>query len=477
MTSASFAPLRRRDFTLLWTGSMVSNVGSWMQTVAVGALVTAATGKDLWTVLVAAAAFLPIGLLSPVGGALADRLERRRWLIVGNLVETALAGLLAVLVYAGQTSPGLLVLVVAAQGCVTALVIPFQQAILPDLVPRDELLAAASLSSAQFNLGRVIGPALAGITVATLGYGAAFVANAVSFLAVVVALSFIRLPPPPGTVGRRLWQTIREGARATRDNPSCRAAVGLIAVVALLASPFIALVPAVARSLTDGSKHAVGTATAVLTTAQGVGAVFGALAVAPLAQRFGRGRVLVAELVGLCMALMAYAWAPSLVAAAVALVLVGAIYLGVLSGLSTVVQLQAPEAYRGRILSLYFVALGVVYPIGSLIQGPVADATSLGLTTTVGAGLLLAVLTGLAVARPHVLNALGLDEPAGAANNPAGAANNPAGAANNPAGAADNRAEAADNRAGAADNRAEAADNRAEAADNPADNPADSRLR
>src|SRR5258708_10517954 len=116
-----------------------------MQTVAGGGLVTASTGRATWAVLVAAGAFLPIGLLSPVGGALADRLERRRWLIIGNLVQTALAGVLAILVYAGRESPALLVLVVSAQGCVRALVIPFQHAILPDLVPPDELVFASPL--------------------------------------------------------------------------------------------------------------------------------------------------------------------------------------------------------------------------------------------------------------------------------------------------------------------------------------------
>ena len=410
-SSVALAPLRRRDFALLWSGSMVSNVGSWMQTVAVGALVTASTGKATWAVLVAAGAFLPIGILSPIGGALADRLERRRWLIIGNVIQTALAGVLAALVYAGHTSPALLTLVVTLQGCVSALVFPFQQAILPDLVPRSELLAAASLNSAQFNLGRVIGPALAGVTVAAFGYGTAFVANAVSFLAVVVALAFVHLPAPPGRVVGKLWENIRAGARATRDEPGIRAAIGLIAITALLASPFIALIPAVAHALTNGSKHQVASATAVLTTAQGVGAVLGALTVASLALRFGRARVLVVELVAVCVALIAYDVSPSLAVAVVALTVVGALYIGVLSGLSTVVQLQAPEAFRGRILSLFNVALGVVYPIGALAQGPIADAVGLPITTAAAASMLLVILGLVALFRPAVYGALAADRP------------------------------------------------------------------
>jgi MFS family permease len=408
-SSSPLAPLRRRNFALVWSGSLVSNVGSWMQTVAVGALVTADTGRATWTVIVAVGAFLPIGVLSPVGGALADRVDRKRWLVIFNLAEAVLAGVLATLVYAGQTAPGLLTLVVTIQGCVAAVGIPFEAAILPDLVPREEFLQGASLNSAQFNMGRVLGPVAAGVTVAAFGYGAAFVVNGVSFLAVVVALGFVQLSRPAAATADRLFATMRRGLHEAMSEPGCRAAIEMIGIVALLASPFIALVPAVARSFTNGSKDAVASATAVLTTAQGVGAVLGALAAAPLAARFGRGRVLVASLVALTFALCLYAAGPTLALAAVALTLVGAIYIGVLSGLQTVVQLRAPDEYRGRILSVYLVALGVVYPIGSIIQGPLADHIGLGLTTTIFAAMLLVVLAVLKVRRPAMLRVLGED--------------------------------------------------------------------
>ena len=277
-------PLRHRNYALLWAGGLVSIIGSWMQTVAVGALVISHTGKALWAVVIAAGAFLPIGLLSPLGGALADRIPRRAALIAGNLVDGAVALVIALLVADGKDGPGILTLLVTVQGCVSALISPFQQAILPDLVPRSEFLAAASLNSAQFNLGRVIGPALAGGAVAAFGYPIAFVANAVSFLAVVLALVFIRLGPPPASAAQvRLLRSLREGFRAARAEPACRAAIAVIGLVALLASPFIALVPAVAHRLSHGGARHVASATAVLTTAQGLGAVVGALMIAPLA--------------------------------------------------------------------------------------------------------------------------------------------------------------------------------------------------
>jgi MFS family permease len=404
---SSLRPFHHRNFFLLWWGGMISVVGSWMQTVAVGALVVAHTGSATWAVVIAAGGFLPIGLLSPVGGALADRIPRRAALVIGNLAAGGVALAIALLVAAGRDSPWALTLLVTIQGAVSAVIGPFQQAILPDLVPPSEFLAAVSLNSAQFNLGRVIGPALAGVTIAAFGYPVAFVANAVSFLAVVLALFFVRLSPPSGRSERvGLFTSLRTGARAAWIEPGCRASIVTIAVVALLASPFIALVPVMAHRLSNSGARGIASATGLLTTAQGLGAVAGALAMAPLAARLGRGRLLIGSLALLPPALVAYGFAPSLAFALPALFAVGLVYIGVLSGLSTVVQLRAPSELRGRVLSLYLVALGVSYPVGSLIQGPLADRVGLAWTTAGTAALLAVVLLAARVFRPGLLRTL-----------------------------------------------------------------------
>jgi MFS family permease len=405
---SSLRPFRHRAFTLLWTAGLISMIGSWMQTVAVGALVISDTGQATWAVLVAAGAFLPIGVLAPVGGALADRLPRRVVLAAGNLVAAATALVLALLVAAGHTNPGALVALVTVQGAASALIGPFQQAILPDLVPRSDFLAAVSLNSAEFNLGRIAGPALAGATVAAYGYAVAFLANAASFLAVVVALAFVRLAAPSG---RRtgLLASLRAGFTAARAEPSCRAAIGTIAVVAFLASPFIALVPVMARHLTHGGARAVAQTTALLTTAQGIGAVAGAVCLAPLAFRLGRGRVLAGSLAVLPAVLIAYSVSQTRWEGAVTLFLVGLVYIGVLSGLSTLIQLRAPEEYRGRVLSFFLVALGVAYPIGSLAQGPVIDWIGLGWTTAGTALLLAVIMSAVALGRPAMVRAIACD--------------------------------------------------------------------
>jgi MFS family permease len=408
---SSLRPFRHRDFRLLWSAGAFSNIGTWMQAVAVGAYVTQETGKAGWTALVAVAAFLPIGLLTPVGGALADRLDRRRWMAAGITAEALLAVLLTVLSATGRATPGAVTAVVFANGCIAALVLPFYQAMIPDLVSKDDLLAAAALGSAQYNLGRVIGPALAAVLVAATSYTWAFGVNAVSFLAVIGALIAIRLPDTRhagddlGIVAR-----IRAGGRAALAEPGCRSALILIATAAFLLAPFIALIPAKAHELVDGGSTATASATGALTTAQGVGAIIGALLIAPLAERFGRRRLIMGYLASSSVAAGAYAVMPSVPAAFAALVVLGGCYIGILSGLNTVVQLRAPAEYRGRILSLYFMALGSIYPVGALVQGAVADRVGLATTTVAGGVAMLAVLTVVALARPGIL--LALDDPA-----------------------------------------------------------------
>jgi len=405
LSLASLRPLRRRNFALVWTAALVSNIGSWLQTVAVGILVTELTGQARWTGLVAAAAFVPIGVLSPVGGAIADRVDRRRLLLATTIGETVAAVLLAVLVGTGNASAAAVTALVFAGGCMTALGFPAYQAILPDLVDRDELLGASSLSMAQYNLGRIVGPVLAGAVLVAGSYTWAFALNAVSYGAVVVALFLVRIPPPAPPVGEDpagLWSRIAAGARGARAEPGCRTAILAIAVTALLLSPFIALIPAVTLKLFGGGEGA----TSLLIGAQGVGAVAGALTLASLARRYGHRRVLVFNLVVLPFLLAAYAAAPALWVAAVVLVAVGAFYVNVLSGLGTVVQLRAPAALRARILSLYMVALGTVYPLGAVLQGVLGDRWGLRAVTASGAAVYLVVLVAAGVSRPDLVRSL-----------------------------------------------------------------------
>lgn len=380
----SLAPLRHRRYAALWSGAFLSNIGTWMETVAVGVLVTTETGQAGWAGLVAAAGFLPSGLIGPFGGALADRLSRRRLLLTTTTVQALLAGVLTALAATGSAEPPIVTLIVLGSGCAMALGFPSYQSLMPDLVPREDLAGAVALGAVQWNLGRVIGPALAGIVIATGGYEWAFAINTVSFLAVIAAIAPLRLPAPRPRAGESIIESIREGLRFARDEPGIRAVIGYMALTSVLAAPFIALVPAFAVKVF----HNPDEGTSALVTAQGVGAVMMALLLANLAARHGHRRVLLGCLWSLPAALTLYALAPTLVLGAVAMLAVGFLYLGCLSSFMTIAQLRAPAELRGRVMSALMVLLGVLYPLASIAQGAIADEIGLRATTAGAAGLL-----------------------------------------------------------------------------------------
>ena len=398
----SFAPFRHRRFALLWAGAFVSNIGTWMEAVGVGILVTTETGQARWAGLVAAAGFVPTALLAPLGGALADRLPRRTLLLTTTSFQILFAGLLTFFASLGDPSPGLVTLLVLGAGCANAIGFPAYQAMLPDLVPRADVPGAVALSSAQWNLGRVIGPALAGLVIGLGGYELAFLINTLSFFAVFAVIASFRLPRPAPTLGTSILNSIREGARFVRGDPALRFVVGCMALNSLLAAPFIALIPAVALNVFDEEK--IGTA--ALVTAQGIGAVCMGLSLAGLFARFGARRVLLTVLGALPIALLAYALAPTLPLAVIAIFVVGFLYLGSLSSFTTIAQLRAPAALRGRVVSVLMMLIGALYPIGAVVQGAIADEIGLRATTAGAAILLGALLVAWRLLRPRAADAL-----------------------------------------------------------------------
>jgi len=393
----SLAPLRHRPFAKLWAGAFISNIGTWMETIALGVYVTEETGQAAWTGTVAAAGFVPVALLAPLGGALADRVPRRALLMTTTAAESALAGLLTLLFVVGQPSAPVITVIVFAAGVGAGARVPSYQAMLPDLVPEEDLPGAMGLSSAQWNLGRVIGPALAGLVVKFLGFAWALGINALSFLAVVAVLATMHLPSPAPHAGESIRAAIAEGARFVRREAGLRISVAAMCVNTLLAAPFIALVPAMAEKVFDNDD-----ATFVLVTAQGIGAVTMALSLGSLVQRFGARRVLLTVLAALPPALVAYAYAPNVALSALALFFVGAFYLGALSSFMTIAQLRAPARLRGRVLAVNNVVLGSLYPLGAVAQGKIADSIGLRATTAGAAVLMAVVLVGARVMRPGI---------------------------------------------------------------------------
>ncbi len=271
------------------------------------------------------------------------------------------------------------------------------QSLLPDLVDRDEVFAAVSLSSAQFNLGRIIGPLLAGVTLAFASPGVCFAINAASFVFVVIMFSFVRSAPrPQPTSSIRLWFETKHGVKRAWSVKGCRYPIIAIGTVALIASPFIALVPAMAIQTLHSGRIGV----AWLVAAQGVGAVIGAVTLPGIARRTSRIAVLRGSLATLALALALYGLAQTLAFAVAALVLLGGAYVGTLTGLNTAVQLHAPVNERSRILSLYTLSLSLFYPLGALVQAAFARTWGVRPVTLCDAALLALVLAAVSLWGP-----------------------------------------------------------------------------
>ncbi|MEX0848425.1 MAG: MFS transporter [Ilumatobacteraceae bacterium] len=382
---SSFAPFRSRGFALMWSGALVSNIGTWMETVALGYYVADTTGKASWSAIVTAAGFVPAAIVGPIGSAMADRLRRRRVLIVTNLISGLIAVVLALWVGSGHATPLGLALLGFAAGAVGMFGFPSFQVSLPNLVPRDQLIAAVGLSNAQWNLGRIIGPTCAALAIAIGGIEVALWCNAVSFLAVIIAVSMVRLPDGAGE-RRPVFAALGDGVRYARGSAPIRRMLVIMIAVVGIGSPFIAFVPQMATNVFDGDARS----TSVLVTAQGIGAVTAAFMLGAATNRFGMRPVMVGSSFMMCVGLALYGSAPSLWVAAPALTLVGAAYGFAFTSFAGVAQSHAPDEMRGRVLAVNSFVLGVLFPVGTLVQGAIADSTSLR-AVTVGSGACLAV--------------------------------------------------------------------------------------
>ncbi len=399
---SSLRALAHRDFVHVWSGALVSNIGTWMEVLALGVFVTQETGRAEWTGGIAALGYLPSVVLSPLGGALADRFDRRIYLAVGILVQVLFAALLTVLAFTGRLTVPAVAVIAFLNGCATTLTHPAFSALIAEVVPSEDLHSAFSLNSAQFNLGRIIGPALAAVVLATSGLAWALLINTLSFLAVLISLWRVQSAGGAGTrVREELWPGIVRGARVAREDAGILLAMLGTFVVAVLIAPFIGLVPVFAIRVF----HQGAAATSLLVTAQGVGAVMAAMMLGPLVERLGRKRVLEGGVLLLGPVTVLYWLAPTLHAAVLAIVGLGALYMATLTGLHTVCQLRAPRELQARTSSLYSMMLGVGYAAGLWLQGALADRIGVRFVTASFALLFFALVLTLRLLRPRSFDA------------------------------------------------------------------------
>ena len=386
------------------TSSFVSSVGTWMQSVALGIFLTETTRNPLWLGLLTVSAWTPAIIGSPIGGVVADRWSRQRWIQMNNFIMACTASALAVAALTHHLTPELACYLAVGEGLCSSASWAAWQSLLRDLVDPDEVLAAVSLSSAQFNLGRIIGPVLASVALVLGSVGLCFLVNAASFIFVLIVFSFVRTAPRPKPTARvRFFAETLAGARRAWSVKGCRNPILAIGVIAIVASPFISLVPAMAIITLHSGK--IGTTW--LVTAQGFGAVAAALALPVIAKRTSRVLALRGSIAALALSLLLYAVAPSLILAIVAMVLVGGAYMGTLAGLNTSVQMHAPLAERSRILSLYTLSLSIFYPLGAFVQADLARSFGVRDVTLVSALVLVAVMGAVRIAGPEFWSDMG----------------------------------------------------------------------
>ena len=384
------AALKVPAFRRFWIGALISNSGSWMQNVSVPFVLYALTKSATWVGVASFAQFLPAVLLGPLGGSLADRFSRRSVLLVAQAAMAAVAIALWALWSSGAAEAWSITALVAVLGAVSGVAIGSWQAFVSELVPRHLLLNAVTLNSAQFNGARAFGPALGGVVLATLGPSGAFALNALSFIAVLVALASI--PGRPAAIadpaGRRsvLGET-RETMGYIRKMPGIAACVLVVAAIGFLGSPVFPLLVVFADDVFGVSDALYG----LLGAALGIGGIVATPFVAGRGSGMRRSRLAGAGLLAYACSLVAFALSPVFPMAVLSLVVAGGAYLAVASTLNTTIQVQVAEERRGKVLALYVMGLTSSYPLGSLVQGAIADRVGVR-AVTAGAGLALAAV-------------------------------------------------------------------------------------
>lgn len=387
---STWAPLRSPIYRALWTAQLVSNLGTWMQTVGAQWLLVDEPNAATLVSLVQTAITLPVMLLSIPSGVLADLLDRRGLLLGAQSTMAVLATVLAIATATGHTTPGVLLILLFLLGCGQAITAPSWQAIQPELVPRGQIPAAAALGSMSVNIGRAVGPAFAGVLVAVSGPALVFGLNALSFGGIVAVLLFWRRAPEDRRLpSERPLAALQAGTRFIRAAPAIRRVLLRCLLFVGPASAVWALLPVIARDRLGLGSSGYG----LMLGALGLGAVAGALALARIrAKLTPTQRITIASVVfGLAAA--GAALLPGVVAVLVLLIGAGMAWLLALSTMNATMQLLLPAWVRARGLSVYMLVFMGSQAMGSLLWGLVA-----GLTSPVTALLSAAVLLGCSAA-------------------------------------------------------------------------------
>ena len=378
---ATLRALKHRNFQLFFGGQLISVTGTWMQTVALSWLVYRLTGSTLLLGTVGFASQIPILLVAPLGGTMADRHNRQRIVIGTQTASMVLAFLLAALTLTGRVQVWHILVLATSLGVTNAFDVPARQAFLVDMVGKEDLMNAIALNSSMFNGARIVGPAVAGILVAMIGEGWCFFANAVSYVAVIVGLMMMRVRPPfrKPPSGSPLTQ-ILEGFRFVRQTRPIRAILLLLGLISLVAMPYTVLMPVFADRILHGGARGLG----ILMSATGVGALLAALTLASRTGVRGLGRWVAYSCGGFGAALVLFASSRSFWLSAALLVPAGFCMMLQMASSNTLIQTMAPDHLRGRVMSVYSMMFMRMAPFGALMGGALADRLGAPLTVATG---------------------------------------------------------------------------------------------
>jgi MFS family permease len=383
--------LRHANFRLFWSGNFLSNIGTWMQNVAQGWLVLTLTNSAFWLGVVGFAASIPFLLFTLFGGVIADRVNKRKLLLVTQTVMMLLAFTLALLTWLKIVTVWEVIALAFLNGMANAMNTPSYQALVPRLVPREDLTNAIALNSAQFNMSRILGPTLGGYCMAVVGMAGNFFLNGLSFLAVLFALTRIKYPEQEQRSHAGYLASMRQGFGYLRRQPQMLVLVWMTAVASLLAIPFLTFIPFFAKMQLHTGESGLGW----LLAASGLGAVLGAVTVASLGMLRHRGRVVViagffffGSIVGFCMSHnFSLSQCLALVEGYSAILMI--------SSFNVAIQHLSSDEMRGRVMSIYATCFLGLPPIGALLVGELSRHIATGHVLAAMAALAAAIYIGV----------------------------------------------------------------------------------
>ncbi len=400
VASRLFPALKQRNFRLFWAGQCVSLVGSWMQNVGQAWLVLQLTHDPAKLGIVGAAQFLPMMFLSLFAGPFIDRIPKRRTLIATQTALMLLALALALLTATAVVRYWMIIILALLLGFVNLVDMPTRQAYVIELSGREHLMNAVSLNSAAFNLARMIGPAVAGLLIEGIGIAPCFFLNAISFIAVIIALFVIDAPPVVSATDvsgpAKVLESVREGLSYVRERGSILGPLALLAFISTVVINYNVFVPTFAEGPLGLGASGFG----FLMTSMGIGSLLAALTLAVRSSKGPSPLRLYGGAVGMCLMLAACGLQRSYALSCVLLGLVGYFTITFSASTNATIQLRSDDAHRGRVMSVYAMVFGGVTPIGALYAGFVTKAAGPGLC------MALSGAAGLAAALPFAIGAL-----------------------------------------------------------------------